>query len=275
MQYYKIIIVGFGNIGKHLYEEFTENKSPIDIFVCDPNIEKPIYIKPDRFVNNISEITDKDKFDFAFICTPTEMKEDLSCDTSIVENVIRELTVINVDTIVIKSTVPITFCEMINKSVARIVLSPEYYGTTINSPKKPNFLILGGDKNLCTKVADLYYCIKSKELRIKFTDFRTAALAKYMENCFLAMKVAFCSEFSIIAKEFGISYPELREIFIMDERMGDSHTLIKQNQPFYDSHCLNKDIPGMISQLKEETLLLQAMSNINDARKSTYKSSGK
>ena len=269
MQYYKILIVGFGNIGKHLYNEFTENPAGLDIYVFDPYIDCPEYLEKDHFtktIENLGEIS----FDFAFICTPTEMRDDGSCDTSIVENIVRDLTTINVNVIVIKSTVPVEFCEVLSKSVRRLVLSPEYYGTTINSPKKPNFLILGGDKYLCSKVDNLYYSFKSKDFRIRFTDYKTAALAKYMENCFLAMKVAFCSEFSIIAENFGISYQELREIFILDERMGDSHTLIKNEQPYYDSHCLNKDIPGMIAQSKE-ALLLKAVNNINNFRKRRYK----
>ena len=68
----------------------------------------------------------------------------------------------------------------------------------------------------------------------------------------------------------GISYPELREIFILDERMGDSHTLIRRNQPYYDSHCLNKDIPGLIKQTRDSKLM-SAVHEINEERKRIYK----
>ena len=31
------------------------------------------------------------------------------------------------------------------------------------------------------------------------------------------------------------------------ERMGDSHTFVSKDHPYYDSHCLNKDIPALIN----------------------------
>lgn len=33
----------------------------------------------------------------------------------------------------------------------------------------------------------------------------------------------------------------------MDSRMGDSHTYVNPDNPYYDSHCLNKDIPALIN----------------------------
>jgi UDP-glucose 6-dehydrogenase len=82
----------------------------------------------------------------------------------------------------------------------------------------------------------------------------------------LALKVTFCAEFANIANEFGISYPKLREIFVLDERMGDSHTFISSDKPYYDSHCLNKDIPGLITQTNKAHLL-EAMLSINKQKK--------
>lgn len=260
MQFYKVLIVGYGNIGTHLYEEL--NVPGVDIYVYDPfkNADVP------RYTNNLEHINNV-QFDLAFVCVPTEMKEDGSCDISQVTEAVYSLAkTVNPKIIVIKSTIPVGTCDTISKSISNIVFSPEYYGTTIHAPKKLDFVVLGGEKDLCIPVANFYYSIKSGSLRIKFTDFKTAELAKYMENCFLAMKVAFCSEFAIIADEFGINYPELREIFVLDERMGESHTLIHPDQPYYDSHCLNKDIPGLIKQ-SDEAKLMKAVDEINRERK--------
>lgn len=263
MRSYKVLIVGYGNIGTHLYDEL--NVPNVELYVYDPfkKVDMP------RFTNYLDYFIDT-KFDLAFVCVPTEMKENGSCDTSQVIDAVNKVSLIsNTDVIVLKSTVPVGTCELLKEHVGNLVFSPEYYGTTIHAPKKLDFVVLGGEKELCTKVANFYYTVKSGALRIKFTDFKTAELAKYMENCFLATKVAFCSEFAIIAKEFGISYPELREIFVMDERMGESHTLIHPEQPYYDSHCLNKDIPGLIHQTGESKLM-NAVSEINKERKNEY-----
>lgn len=244
IDYKDVLIVGFGNIGKHIYEELKDLKT-IDIY--DPFI--PEY--------NMSYI---ESYNIAFVCVPTEMLPDGSCDISAVENAIENT---KAKTIVLKSTVPIGTCEMLKQKYSKdIVYSPEYYGTTIHSPKSPNFLILAGNKNSCDKVVQYYYKVKTKDFRIYFTDYKTAELAKYMENCFLALKVTFCSEFATIAKGFNISYAQLRELFVLDERMGDSHTFVNDEQPYYNSHCLNKDIPALIKQT-DKAHLMKAMLEIN------------
>lgn len=239
----RILIVGYGNIGKHIAKEFEALKEQISIY--DPHL-------------NIDER--KDIHDIAFICVPTDMKEDGSADISIVEECVQQT---NAKIIVIKSTVPVGTCDMLKAKYGKnIVFSPEYYGTTQHAPVSPNFVVLAGNINDCDEIAQLYYKVKKKEFRVHFTDYKTAELAKYMENCFLALKVTFCAEFATIARDKGISYPQLREIFVLDERMGDTHTFINYDAPYYTSHCLNKDIPALIAQT-DKAHLMESILDIN------------
>lgn len=244
-----ILIVGYGNIGKHMHQELQGAGD---------------FVIYDKYIEEYNHITDGDSYNIAFVCVPTEMKEDGSCDTSIVEEIVKE---IDARVLVIKSTVPVGTCERLKEIYGKnIVFSPEYYGTTQHAPKSPNFLVLAGSNEDCDIVAKYYYKVKTKDFRIHFTDYRTAELAKYMENCFLALKVTFCAEFATIAKEFGISYPQLREIFVLDERMGDSHTFINPSTQYYNSHCLNKDIPALIAQT-DKAHLMEYMLNINKQKR--------
>lgn len=251
-----ILIVGFGNIGQHLYAELTKTKADIKIDIYDPKLgyqSNPVVLVYQH--------------DIAFICVPTDSLGDGSCDISIVEKSVSQ---INADVIVIKSTVPVGTTEALSKKYQKhLVMSPEYYGTTQHSEESPNFLVLGGDQADCDKIAQLYYQIKDGSFRIMFTSPSTAELAKYMENCFLATKVTFCNEFALIAKEFGVDYNQLREIFISDPRMGESHTFVLEHQPYYDSHCLNKDIPALIHQ-SDNAQLMQNVYQINQIRKQQY-----
>lgn len=243
-----ILIIGYGNIGKHINKEL-QGAGEIEIY----DKYNPEYM-----------FSYQENFNVAFVCVPTEMKEDGSCDTSAVEDAIKNHFA---STFVIKSTVPVGTCEVLSKKYNKnIVFSPEYYGTTIHAPESPNFLVLAGKQSSCEIVAQYYYRVKKKDFRIYFTDYRTAELAKYMENCFLALKVTFCAEFATIAKEMGVSYPQLREIFVLDERMGDSHTFIDSQKPFYDSHCLNKDVPGLIKQT-DKAHLMELMLEINKQKR--------
>jgi len=243
-----ILIVGYGNIGKHMHKEFAKHNPAIY----------------DKFIPEYTTAISK-HYDIAFICVPTEMLPDGRCDTSIVEEAVAQ---IDADVINIRSTVPVGTTDYLTVKYGKsLVVSPEYFGTTQHSSESPDFVVLGGKAESAAKVAQIYYHVKSGSFQVRFTTAATAELAKYMENSFLAMKVAFCSEFSLIAKKFGVVYEDLREVFIMDERMGNSHTFIYENQPYYDSHCLNKDISALIHFAEGEAKLMDAVHHINAERK--------
>lgn len=223
----KILIIGYGVVGKNMHKVFP-----------DADIYDPVY--PDESCDII-------KFhDIAFVCVPTEMKQNGSCDISIVEDVIK-LHSHYVNTFCIRSTIPPGTTKDLKSIHYRIVFSPEYFGATIhaNDPDY-EFVILGGDSFATNEIAEAYTNIKHPKFKIYQTDSKAAELCKYMENCFLALKVTFCNEFYRIAKKTGINYTELRELFLADPRVNRSHTFVYKDKPFYDSHCLNKDIPGLI-----------------------------
>jgi len=243
-----ILIIGYGNIGKHVFEELR----PLNPYIYDPNIVQ--YQK----MPNID-------FDAAFICVPTDSLADGSCDTSIVESSVKKC---NAQIIVIKSAIPVGISEYLEmKYNKNIVVSPEYYGTTQHSENSPNFLILGGDIKNTIKVAQIYYKVKNGKFRFVYTTSKVAEIAKYMENCFLALKVTFCNEFADVASEYDVPYELLREVFIMDGRMGDSHTFVLENQKFYNSHCLNKDIPAFLNIANGKAPLIEKMYEINIKKK--------
>ena len=137
-----ILIVGYGNIGKHIHKEL-EGAGQIDIF--------------DKYIPEYNFSYQK-AYNIAFICVPTEMKEDGSADVSIVEECVQQ---IDAKVIVIKSTVPVGTCDRLKTIYGKnIVFSPEYYGTTIHAPESPNFLILAGNRSACDVVAQYYYKVK-------------------------------------------------------------------------------------------------------------------
>ncbi len=244
-----VLIIGYGVVGKNLAKELE----PIDYEIRDINI--PEY-------NNSTNKT----YRVAFVCVPTEMLPDGSVDTSCVEDAVAN---VKAQVIVIKSAIPPgTAKTLSNRYSKHIVVSPEYYGATIHAIATPDFLILGGAKGDCQKVAELYYEFKPSDYTIRFTTWETAELSKYMENCYLALKVTFCNEFADIAHSYGVSYPELREVFVSDPRVGRSHTWVYPEQPYYNSHCLNKDIPGLISFANGLAPIMEAMNKINVFKKS-------
>ena len=77
------------------------------------------------------------------------------------------------------------------------------------------------------------------------------------------------NEFYEICKRHGLSYEELRELFILDKRMGDSHTFVYEDKPYWDSHCLNKDVPAIVNQF--DLSLLRQVVEYNNNQKDKYK----
>jgi len=232
MQRYEVLIIGYGVIGKYI--ENILKSEEINLQYLDPN--QNLY--PDYHTN----------FDFAIICVPTNLI-DKTIDISIVEKVISESSAkINI----IKSTIPPGTTEYLKERYQkRIVFSPEFYGATRHSAIQHNFVILGGDKKDTQEVAELFKKVMTGYARIIQIDSRTAELSKLMQNSFLACKVVFCNEFYRIARSMGVDYNELRELWLLDKRINPSHTLVFADQSYYDSHCLNKDIPMLIESCKK------------------------
>ena len=55
-------------------------------------------------------------------------------------------------------------------------------------------IVLGGDDELALKKVEDLYRIRFPHTRIIKTNFQTAQLIKYMNNCFFATKVSFMNE---------------------------------------------------------------------------------
>lgn len=244
-----VLICGFGNVGRHVKQELTSDK--IDIFVYD------------KYKLQNESVLGR-HYDVAFVCVPTESLPDGRCNTSEVLDIVPR---IDAGAIVIKSAVPVGTCDSMGDNV---LVSPEYYGTTQHSLDMPNFLVLGGDRTAADKVVALYAMVKPGSFHFVFCGRRTAELCKYMENCWIATKVTFCNEFAEIARRCGVPYGELREAWLADERVSPSHTFAYPDQPYYDSHCLNKDIPALIADCavkKIDAPLMWAVHTINTIKK--------
>lgn len=247
--YPKTIICGYGIVGKHLKDEFRFAKT------YDPDVDMHAdYTTPPS-----------EKFDVAFIAVPTP-NDNGKCDTSFVEQAITQ---INADIYVLKSTVPPTTTDELNRRFKKhILFSPEYFGATQFANAGGDFVILGGDDYSYKNIRTLYELVKGSDFTIYHCKNTEAEIIKYMENCFLGLKVIFCNQFKDIADLYNVSYSNIRDGFVLDKRVGKSHTFVYDNYRGYDSKCLNKDIPAIITAIKEKgfsnTFIMQTVEDINN-----------
>jgi UDP-glucose 6-dehydrogenase len=223
-----VLIVGIGNIGGRLYREYSR-------------------LEPDRYDPCKGYDEKKEgRYDFAFIAVDSPMSEDGECDLTQVKQALNET---DAEVYVLRSTVPPTTTERLkNETGKRIVFSPEFYGTTQHCDERTfdfSFTILGGQKEDCNAVVQLLQEVYDARHRFRITDSTTAELTKYMENAMLAARVSFCVQFWEIAKAYGVSYPEMRELLLNDERFSRAHTFVYDDHPYWQSHCLDKDLAAI------------------------------
>ncbi|MGN8842511.1 hypothetical protein ACTNDN_06765 [Niallia sp. HCP3S3_B10] len=194
------------------------------------------------------------KYDCCIICVPTPLVNG-GLSTNHVEEV---LNTINADYFIVKSTVPIGFCDKHHN----VMFSPEFSGSTAhNVDIDDNFTIIGATTNTQRQfVSDLFYSKKPSHLhKIYFTTNKEAELLKLMENAYLGYIVTFATEINKIATKYDIDYNVVSELLKLDPRMPQSHTHVFDGQDYYSSHCLNKDIP----ELARDSKLLTYIINYN------------
>lgn len=225
-----VAIIGAGAVGRSMQQLFP------DAVMYD----EPLHLGTREAVNACR---------FAFVCVPTPADPTGACDTAIVESVVAWLAC---ETIVLRSTVaPGTTARLARETGKRVVFQPEYGpGETPDhpyaDPRQIGWAILGGPREWTAPVHDLYQRVLNSNVVIQRTDATTAELAKYMENAFLATKVMFCNEFYDVAQALDVDYRELRELWLLDPRMGRSHTWVHPEDRGFGGKCLPKDLDALL-----------------------------
>ncbi len=253
----KIGIVGYGVVGRALSKLFGNEDGTAGVQVYD---------KYARGLNTASRKAAIQACDLVFVAVPTPEGPGGACDVSAVEEVVSWVG----PPMCLKSTVPPgTVDRLVSTTGKKICFSPEYVGETRWHPWKGieshGFVIVGGERKVCDLVVTAYQAHLGPLVRYYMTDARTAELCKYMENSFLATKVAFVNQFYDLAQAYGVDYHQLREIWLADERIGRSHTIVTEERG-YRGRCLPKDVAAIIHASRPfgGAPLLEAIDHYND-----------
>ncbi len=230
----RVGIIGLGTVGKAMSQQFSR---AAEIVGFDPAVS-------DRYpADDLADCA------FAVICVNTPMSPDGSCDTSNVEEAVRRLPV---DRVLIKSTVaPGTTDRLAVETGKQICFSPEYIGETSYSPWAGDshgvpFVIVGGDPAARTWLMDRMTPILGPDKAFLGCSALEAELIKYMENSFLATKVTFVNEFYEICRAFGADWHTVREGWLMDPRVGRSHSAVFPSDRGFGGKCLPKDVNAIV-----------------------------
>ena len=254
----KIGIIGQGYVGTALKEGFQ------DFYQVET------YDKYDLGKSTHSKISDiVELSDVIFVCVPTPMRQDGSCYTGIVEEVIREINEnANGQIVVIKSTVPPGTTDRINKEYTHstVIFNPEFLteANFIQDFKNQSRIILGGDRKGTNIVRQIYSRIFPNATIVK-TGAKHAEMVKYFTNCFLATKVSFANEMYNVCQQLDLDYDKIVEYATYDERLGKSHWAVPgpDGDFGYGGHCLPKDLSAIVSEF-DTYGLLEAVEQVND-----------
>jgi UDPglucose 6-dehydrogenase len=279
----KIAVIGYGYVGQSVADFFKEKFS---VFVHDP--AKFIDERYDDALGLTTGASLKavSSCDLAIVCVPTPMSKNGSVDTSIVAGVVGS---IKTPLIMIRSTVPPGTTDLLGKkSGKRIIFSPELIGEGKypvpywkdyphpTDMRYHTFSIFGGKRADTSAALQFFKTVAGAEMRYIQTDSRTAELFKYTDNAFLATKVTFVNELYDISKAFGVDYDELREIWLLDGRVGRSHTAVHPDARGFGGKCLPKDVTGLVKAAEDagfEPKLLKAVLSTNEQFRKNQKKS--
>lgn len=252
----KLGIIGQGFVGNAVYQKF---KKYYEVRTFDLD-----WTKANSTFEDVVEC------DYVFVCLPTPMNSDGSCNTDIVEGVIKQLDEIGkTKGIVIKSTIPPGTTEKWNKKyITSIIFNPEFLTerNAISDYENQNRIILGGPRPATTELKPIFSKVFPKAHIIK-TNSTYAEMIKYVTNTFLSVKVSFANEIYQLCEELGADYDKIIEYAIMDERLGESHWGVPGHDGDFGfgGHCFPKDLSALLYLTKE----LGTINNVLEAAQKT------
>lgn len=244
----KIGIIGKGFVGSSVQFGFSPQTG------CDAEVK--IYdIDPTKSTHTLSDVVNLS--DFIFLSVPTPSNENGSINLEIVYDVFDNISACKdkyIDNIfLVRSTVTPGTTRKIQERypLLQIVFNPEFL--TERSAKfdfiNQSRFILGGKKKNTKRVADLFKWRFGETTPIIETNYETAELIKYMNNCFFATKISFMNEMKMVAHECGADWEKAVEGFVRDGRIGHSHLAVPgpDGRRGFGGSCFPKDIQAMIN----------------------------
>lgn len=249
-------IVGHGFVGKAVDEFF---KGKCTVLVNDR--AQPELQTLDQVVASAEVI---------FICVPTPMRQDGSCFTGYVEEVIRDIRdsagkqgrSLDSFVVVVKSTVYPGFMEDMDAKYLpmRLTFSPEFLTekNSVTDFKRTNRIIVGGDPKDAL-IPCMYFLkadpqpIEDGRRLILRTSSTTAEMIKLFANGMLTAKVMFSNEVYRICQMLEVDFEEVRQIACLDSRIGIGHTQVPgpDGDLGYGGHCFPKDIQNLRAVARE------------------------
>jgi UDPglucose 6-dehydrogenase len=234
----RIGIIGRGFVGSAVEFGFSAQTG------CDAIVK--VYDKNSKLSLNTLTETINDS-EFIFVSVPTPSNPDGSINLEILNDVLMSINDVN------------------NSDSIILIRSTIVPGTTQKFINQSRF-ILGGEHINTDRVATLFRWRFGESVPIIQTNFETAELIKYMNNCFFATKVSFLNEMKLISDKVGSDWNTAIEGFVRDGRIGHSHLSVPgpDGKLGFGGSCFPKDIQAIITFAKNLDIELNTLKGVWD-----------
>lgn len=294
----KLTVVGTGYVGLVAGTCFAEYGNQVHCVDIDQNkIEKlkqgvmPIY-EPGlqemvlrnhergrlHFTTDLAEAVQNSLIVFIAVGTPDggDGRPDLRGVLKVAEDLGRHMNGYKI--IVNKSTVPVGTADRVKAAVAKsaahefdVVSNPEFLreGRAIDDFMNPERVVIGvSSERAAQAMHELYGAfVKETDNPVLTMNIRSAELAKYACNAFLAMKISFANEIANLCDVLGANYEDVRHGLGTDSRIGRKFLYAGIG---YGGSCFPKDVRALTQIAADagyEAPLLNEIERTNDRQK--------
>jgi UDPglucose 6-dehydrogenase len=294
-----VVLIGTGYVGLvsgTCFAEFGANVTCVDVDaskvaklldgqipIYEPGLEalvaKNVREQRLNFSTDLASVAGDADLIFIAVGTPSR-RGDGFADLSFVYEAARQVAahLRGYTVIVDKSTVPVGTARNVERIIREtnpqadfdVASNPEFLreGAAISDFMRPDRVVIGIESERAEKLLrELYRPLNLIEAPILFTGLESAELIKYASNAFLATKISFINEMSMLCEAVGADVHAVAKGMGMDKRIGSKFL---HPGPGYGGSCFPKDTQALVRIAQENGTscrIVESVIEVNAAQK--------